>query len=588
MTHNTVHARTSGGAISALIVRSLILCALTLGLVACGGSDEPVAAATEPTPISLNMEKTAGYTHTGGLNSAEISAYDPFSGRLFVINGALASVDVLALSNTGTGASATLSMSLIGTLTSAQIGSGLGGINSIAVHNGIVALAIEAASKTNAGLVAFVRASDLSVIGTRTVGALPDMLTFTPDGRYLLVANEGEPTSYGQADSVDPEGSISVIEVSGLMPTASSLQLTVTSAGFTSFNAQAATLRTQGVRLPGIGTTTVAQDIEPEYISVSEDSRTAWITLQENNAVAVLDIASKTITQIRALGLKDHSLTGNGLDVSNEDGGTNTNSGTPTIKIANYPVKGMYMPDGIASFRIGTRTYLATANEGDAREYVGVTTVGATTTVSRDDPRVREFCSGGFDSSVYGSLTATIGLDSNLGRLRVDAFAGANRTGKNAMGQCNELVAFGARSLSIWDAANVSLVWDSGDQFEQRTSLLHPTLTFNASNDNSTLDDRSSAKGPEPEGVITAKFGSKTFAFVGLERVGGVMVYDVSNPAAPIYITYLNTRTGATSDRGPEGLLLIKAAQSPNGKPLLIVSNEISGTTAVFQINLLY
>jgi hypothetical protein len=582
--------RTRFAGLAALIVTTLLL-------VSCGGGDSDVAdapptpgatPATEPTPTNLNMDKVAGYTHAGGLGAAEISGFDAISRRLFVVNGAQSSVDVLSIVNTGTGASATLTVSLVGSLTTSQFGAGLGGVNSVAIYNGIVALAVEAATKTDAGLVAFVRANDLTVIGTRTVGALPDMLTFSPNGRFLLVANEGEPNSYGQANSVDPEGSISVIEIAGLIPTASTLQLTVTTAGFTSFNSQASTLRAQGVRLPGIGSTTVAQDLEPEYITVSEDSRTAWITLQENNAIAVLDIPSKTITSIRALGLKDNNLPGNGLDVSNEDGGTNTNSGTPTIKIANYPIKSMYMPDGVTSFRIGTRTYLATANEGDAREYVGVTTVGATTTVSRDDPRVRDFCNLGFDSSVYGTLTATMGFDSNLGRLRVDAFAGANRTGKNASGQCNELVAFGARSFSIWDADNFGLVWDSGDQFEQRTALLNPTITFNASNDNNTFDDRSPAKGPEPESVVTAKFGTKTFAFIGLERVGGVMVYDVSNPAAPVYVTYLNTRTGATGDRGPEGLLFIKAADSPNGKPLLIVSNETSGTTAVFQINLSY
>jgi hypothetical protein len=569
-------------------MRLLSIFVLVLALVACGGSDETAPITSEPTPASLNMEKVAGYAHAGGLGSAEISAYDPISRRLFVVNGAQSSVDVLGLVSSGTGASATLSVSLVGSLTSVQFGSGLGGVNSVAISNGIVALAVEAASKTNAGIVAFVRANDLTVLGTRTVGALPDMLSFSPDGKFLLVANEGEPNSYGQADSVDPEGSISVIEIAGLSPTASTLQLTVTTAGFGAFNSQAATLRAQGLRLPGIGTTTVAQDLEPEYITISDDSRTAWITLQENNAVAVLDIASKTITSVRALGLKDNSLAGNGLDVSNEDGGINTNSGTPTIKIANYPIKSMYMPDGITSFRIGTRTFLATANEGDAREYVGVTTVGATTTVSRDDPRVRDHCTTGFDSSVYGTLTATMGFDSFLGRLRIDAFAGSNRNAKNASGQCNDLVAFGARSFSIWDASTMGLVWDSGDQFEQRTALLNPTITFNASNDNNTLDDRSPAKGPEPESVVTAKFGTKTFAFIGLERVGGVMVYDVSNPASPVYVTYLNTRSGTTGDRGPEGLLFIKASDSPNGKPLLIVSNETSGTTAVFQLNLIY
>jgi DNA-binding beta-propeller fold protein YncE len=568
-------------------IRVLTIFAVLIGVSACGGGDD-VAPSTraEATPIGLSLEKTAGFTHTGGLAAAEIAAFDPISGRLFVVNGSQKSVDVLNMANTGSAASPTLTLTQISTLTSAQFAPDLGDINSVAIHQGIVALAIQATTKTHAGIVAFVRANDLTVLGTRTVGALPDMVVFSPDGKYLLVANEGEPDGYG-AGFTDPEGSVSVIEINGLSPTASTLQMTVSTAGFSAFNSQASSLRDQGVRLFGPGAS-VAQDLEPEYITISADSGTAWISLQENNAIAVLNISSKTITSIRALGLKDHSLAGNGLDVSNEDGSTNTNTGTPTIKIANYPVKGMYMPDGITSFRIGTRTYLATANEGDAREYTGINAGTSTGTIGREDPRVRDYCTNGFDSSVFGSLTVDLEKDSNLGRLRITGFPGGTRTGKNAAGECNELVAFGARSFSIWDASSMSLVWDSGDQFEQRTALLHPTLTFNASNDDNTFDSRSPAKGPEPESVITAQFGTKTFAFIGLERVGGVMVYDVSNPASPVYVTYLNTRTGATGDRGPEGLLFIKAADSPTGKPLLVVSNETSGTTAVLQLNLRY
>jgi hypothetical protein len=187
---------------------------------------------------------------------------------------------------------------------------------------------------------------------------------------------------------------------------------------------------------------------------------------------------------------------------------------------------------------------------------------------------------------VFGSAAATLGNDSNLGRLRITMFPGGTRTGKNNSGQCNELVAFGARSFSIWDA-DAKLVFDSGDQLEQLTRDL-PNVAFNASNDNNTVDDRSPAKGPEPEAVVVGKFGSKHYAFIGLERVGGVVVYDVTNPQRPIFETYLNTRTGATGDRGPEGLALIKAEDSPTGKPLLVVANETSGTTAVLEIRLGY
>jgi DNA-binding beta-propeller fold protein YncE len=553
------------------ILRTLCISLACAGLLsACGGGDDPV----EKTPVSLAMVKIAGFTHTdgqGGAGLAEIVAHDPVTKRLFVVNGAQGTLDVLDFSKADQPA-------LIQTISSTTLWAEAGGINSVAVNNGFVALAVQASVKTNPGKVIVLRASDLSVAGSAEVGALPDMLTFTPDGKTILVANEGEPNSYGQADSVDPVGSIGVIDVSGLSATGAPIVLPVRIAGFESFNSQKDALLAAGVRIFGPGAR-VDQDLEPEYITVSADGKTAYVTLQENNALAVVDIAKASVTAIKPLGMKDHSLAGQGMDVSNEDGGTNTNSGTPTIRIAPVPVKGLYMPDAIASYTVDGKTYLVTANEGDAREYTGIPG-------GREDPRVRDYCVSGFDTSVFGSAAATLGNDSNLGRLRITMFPGGTRTGKNNSGQCNELVAFGARSFSIWDA-DAKLVFDSGDQLEQLTRDL-PNVAFNASNDNNTVDDRSPAKGPEPEAVVVGKFGSKHYAFIGLERVGGVVVYDVTNPQRPIFETYLNTRTGATGDRGPEGLALIKAEDSPTGKPLLVVANETSGTTAVLEIRLGY
>lgn len=554
------------------ILRTLCISLACAGLLsACGGGDDPV----EKTPVSLAMVKIAGFTHTdgqGGAGAAEIVAHDPVTKRLFVVNGAQGTLDVLDFSKADQPA-------LIQTINSTNLWAEAGGINSVAVNNGFVALAVQASVKTNPGKVIVLRASDLSVAGSAEVGALPDMLTFTPDGKTILVANEGEPNSYGQADSVDPVGSIAVVDVSGLSATGAPIVLPVRIAGFESFNSQKDALLAAGVRIFGPGAR-VDQDLEPEYITVSADGKTAYVTLQENNALAVVDIAKASVTAIKPLGMKDHSLAGQGMDVSNEDGGTNTNSGTSTIRIAPVPVKGLYMPDAIASYTVGGKTYLVTANEGDAREYLGIPD-------GREDPRVRDYCGvSGFDPAVFGTASATLGNDSNLGRLRITMFPGGTRTGKNSSGQCNELVAFGARSFSIWDA-DAKLVFDSGDQLEQLTRDV-PNVAFNASNDNNTVDDRSPAKGPEPEAVVVGKFGSKHYAFIGLERVGGVVVYDVTNPQRPIFETYLNTRTGATGDRGPEGLALIKAENSPTGKPLLVVANETSGTTAVLEIRLGY
>lgn len=524
-------------------------------LAACGGDD----AIPAPTPVSLALEKIGTYDGAV-LGAAEITAYDAASKRLFVVNGANGTVDVLDLANPAT-------PKLLGTINVFAFG---GGVNSVAVHDGLVALAVEAKVKTSPGVVAFYNAADLKLLSSVTVGALPDMVTFTADGKTLLVANEGEPNSYGLPDSVDPEGSISVITVNRTGTP------TVATADFRQFIGQEAALRTAGIRIFGPGAN-AAQDLEPEYIAVSDDGKTAYVTLQENNAIAVVDIATAKVSALKPLGTKNHNVAGFGLDASDEDGGVNTNSGTPAIKIAPQPVKGMYLPDGMASFSIKGVNYLITANEGDARaDWPGF----------NEEKRVRDHCPLGLDPAVFGANAANLAFDSNLGRLRVTSAPDGSKTGKNAAGQCTELYSFGARSFSIW-TTGIALVFDSGDDLEQRTKAL-AMANFNASHDNNTLDSRSANKGPEPEGVVIGVFGAKTYAFIGLERIGGVMVYDVSVPTAPVFATYLNTRNALTGDRGPEGLALIMADKSPNGKPLLIVGNEVSGTTAIYQLKLAY
>ena len=527
-------------------------------LAACGAGNNGMVEAPEPTPVSLALEKLASFDGRV-IGAAEITAFDPASKRLFVVNGANKSVDVLDLSSP-------TAPRLLGTIDISALG---GGVNSVAVNDGLVAMAIEATAKTSAGLVAFYNAADLRLLHTVAVGALPDMLTFTSDGKTVLVANEGEPNSYGFADSVDPEGSISVITVNRTGGTS-----TVATADFRSYIGRENELRASGVRIFGPNAN-AAQDLEPEYIAVSADNKTAYVTLQENNAIAIVDIATAKITAVRPLGYKDHSLAGFGLDASDEDGGTNTNSGTAAINIKPQPVRGLYMPDGIARFTVNGATYLITANEGDARaDWPGF----------NEETRVRTHCNLGLDPAVFGADAANLLFDSNLGRLRITSTPNGGLTGKNAAGLCTELYSSGARSFSIW-SSDIVRVFDSGDDLEQRTKSLSNVM-FNASHDNNTLDSRSSNRGPEPEGVVVATFGAKSFAFIGLERVGGVMVYDVSTPTAPAFVTYLNTRSGATGDRGPEGLTFIPAKQSPNGKALLIVGNEVSGTTAIFQINL--
>ncbi|AFY46475.1 Ca2+-binding protein, RTX toxin [Nostoc sp. PCC 7524] len=504
--------------------------------------------ATTSQNITISNNDSSFLTKIGGItsaNGAEIPAFDPESDRLFVVAGN--TVEIYTVSNTGSlAASGSLTPGITSSANTVLIP------NSVAVKNGVVAVAYAVQdTTTNAqltGKVAFFNAADGSFISAVDVGALPDMLTFTPDSTKILVANEGEPNSYSQANSVDPEGSVSIINITNGVANA-----TVQTATFTSFNSQINSLKAAGVRIIGLGAT-VAQDLEPEYITVSGDGLTARITLQENNAIAILDIASATITQILPLGRKNHNLPGNGIDPSDQDGG---------INIRNMPVFGLYQPDAIASFTVNGQTYYITANEGDSRNYTGF----------NEEVRVGN-SSYILDPTVFPNAT-TLKQDANLGRFQL-----TNATGDtDGDGDFDSIEAFGARSFSIWDT-NGTQVFDSGDQLEQITATKTPTL-FNSDGNAVSFDARSDNKGPEPEGVVVGVINNRTYVFIGLERTGDVIVYDVSNPNQPTFVQYINT----PEDISPEGLTFISATDSPTGKPLLVIANEVSKTVAVFEIN---
>lgn len=482
--------------------------------------------------------------------AAEIVAHDPRTQRVFAVNASAASVDALDINDPA-------NPMLIGTIDATEFGASA---NSVAVHQGVVAVAIEADDKQAPGVVAFYDALDLGLIGSVSVGALPDMVTFTPNGRYVLVANEGEPND---DYTVDPEGSISVIDLRHGVAHAR-----VRTADFSRFNDSAEQLRDKGVRIFGPGAS-VAQDLEPEYITVSRNSRFAWVSLQEANALALIDIRRAEVIDILPLGSKDHSLAGNGMDVSNKD---------DAINITNWPVKGMYMPDTIASYSYRGRTYIVTANEGDSRDYGGYS----------EEARVKDLQ---LDPAVFPDAQS-LQADENLGRLMVTTANGD----ADGDGYFEEIYSFGSRSFSIRDAFG-RLVYDSGDEFERITAELLPD-DFNSNNDeNGSFDSRSDDKGPEPEGVTLGEIEDHTYAFIGLERIGGVMVYDVTNPYKPQFVDYVNYRDfsvdaqlpdGSSNplagDLGPEGLTFIAAKQSPSGRPLLVVGNEISGTTTLYEI----
>jgi hypothetical protein len=311
---------------------------------------------------------------------------------------------------------------------------------------------------------------------------------------------------------------------------------------------------------------TVAQDLEPEYITVADNGRTAWVTLQEANAIGVLDLDSGEFTAIHGLGFKDHRLAANALDPSDRDGPSNGKA----VRIASWPVYGMYLPDAIAHYRTGGKTYLVTANEGDSRAYTGF----------NEEARVSALA---LDPTAFPNGAALKG-NAQLGRLTVTRANGDT----DGDGDFDALYAFGARSFSIRDEHG-ALVWDSGDALEQLTAI---PVQFNSDNaENDSWDTRSDNKGPEPEGIAVGQVQGRWYAFVGLERIGGVVVYDVTDPAAPSFVQYVNTRNYAgdpaadtAGDLGPEGLAFVPASASPTARPLLVVTNEISGSTRLFDV----
>ncbi|WPR70839.1 choice-of-anchor I family protein [Flavobacterium sp. NG2] len=458
----------------------------------------------------------------GGEGAAEISAYDETTKKLFTVNNSGTNqIDVVDLSDPANPKK----------LSAISLATFNGASNSVATYGGKLAVALESSTnKQGNGKVVVFNTADNSLVKEITVGVLPDMVTFSPDGKFIMSANEGEPN----ADyTVDPDGSISIIDVAN--------NYTATTLTFASFENQLATLRTKGFRISKTAKS-FAADIEPEYITISADSKTAWVSLQENNGVAKVDLSSKTITAIFGLGYKDFNSVANGIDISDKDG---------SIVFNPWKVKGMFMPDAIASYTVSGTPYFITANEGDAREY------GTYADVKR-------LAKMTFDPTVFPDA-ATFKADEKMGRLNLISTEGDT----DGDGDLDELISFGARSFTIWNGNTGSLVFDSKNDLDKR------------SNDFGTYDDgRSDDKGSEPESVVVAKMGNKNILFVGLERTDTVVVYDITNPSAPVYLQSIKTGDA------PEGLLFIPASKSPTKRSLLVVSSEGDGTVKIFQPNL--
>ncbi len=447
---------------------------------------------------------------------SEISTYDDVNQRIYSTNSDQSGVTVFSFTNP----------SVIDSIDFIDL-SAYATPTSVDTYNGVLAVAVPNAVTQNAGQVFFYD-NNLNLLNTVTVGALPDMLTFTPDGNYVIVANEGEPSD---DYTVDPDGSISVINVSGGITSA-----TVQNATFDAYTIG----MIPGVRIFGNGTTDVSADLEPEYVAVNAASTKAYVTLQENNAIAVVDIATATVENIIALGFKDYSNPSNMIDASDDDN-----------LIGNFQnwdnLYGMYLPDALHVVEIGGTEYIITANEGDSRDYSGYS----------EEARVEDVV---LDPTVFPNA-ATIQQGDQLGRLKITTSMGDIDND----GDFDELYAYGGRSFSIWDL-NGNLVFDSGNEFGQilaeRFSGNYPA-------------NRDDDKGSEPESIAVGKVGGRTFAYIGLERAAGVMVYDITTPSAAFFVNYFN-KNGI--DQSPEGLEFIDAASSPTGKPFLLSTNEANGS----------
>ena len=554
----------------------------------------PTLAAAPTATTTLDLIPIGTYNGFGGLYASEIVAFDSASKQLFINNGALNRIDIVDIENPAT---PTL-------VRSVDMGVYGRGVQSVTVGDGIVAAAVDVAPVVSAdgrqtasnGLVVLMDTTG-RILKTVGVGTLPDHVSFTPDKKTILVAGEGEPIcslengNTSATEKSDPalvsdaNGTVSLIDVSNGATSA-----TVTTLDFSAFDKTALLAENVRVFFPG---STAAQDLEPEYITTNAAGTRAYVTLQEANAIAVVDLVNKTILDVAPLGFKDWSAAGLVYDGSNVDSGTNGTFANP-ISYAGVPLKGMYMPDTIASMQKGGETFLLTANEGDARDY----------DCFKEESTFADTAGADSFASFWDTANDTVKANNKLG---VQKTTLAFPTKAPVSGTTTNLYTFGGRSFSIWNSSG-ELVWDSGSQLEEIALRDYPAAFNSDSSDSAAtpqlmvsgqpgrMDRRSTSKGVEPEALAVGTIGAQTFAFVGLERMGGIMVYDVSNPTAPSFVRYknaaleglaltpANNTTPGSYDVSPEGMVFVPAAASPNSKPMLIVANELSGTTTMYEV----
>ncbi|MCM3030239.1 choice-of-anchor I family protein [Niallia sp. MER 6] len=502
---------------------------------------------------SLDVKKIASYStgitdEDGGV--AEIVQYNKDNEKFYVINGKAQTIDVVNMSGLYSTEVQNLqkekSINIADVVNSDSFQ--YGDLTSIDINTDkkIIAAAVQDADYTKNGRIVVMN-YDGEVQETFEAGVQPDMVKISDDGNFILTADEAEPRQ-GLENGVDPEGSVTIVNYD----TKEVQQV--------KFNDTS--VIDQDVHIRNNGTTADAvHDLEPEYLALNKDASKAYVTLQENNAVASIDVKTGKVLSVKSLGYKDHSVEGNGLDAARND----------KIEIKQLPILGAYMPDSIAQTEIGGVEYLLTANEGDATEWEEFVNI-------EDFKKVKDSIT--LDTSLFKGFTkeeAEAAFQDMKDSGDYDKLEVLTDRGTDA------IYTLGGRSFSIWKADTMELVYDSGSDFEDITAAQYPDV-FNWSNDDNVLEKRSAKKGPEPEDVKVGQIGNDLYAFIGLERIGGYMTYNISNPSSPSFANYLNTRdfsSAVSGDVAPEGLEFIEAADSPTGRPLVLVGNEVSGTVSV-------
>ncbi len=490
---------------------------------------------------------TVNHTSNGGAaGNSEVVAHDAARGLLYVMGQG--GVDAL---DAATGA---LRFSIPKSAITLPEGvAGLGTGNSVAVSGSNLAMTFDGPAPGQAGIAAVFTVNEAGTAATFRaavpVGVVPDMITFTPDGTKALVAIEAEPT---QGYALDAPGGLAVIDVASWTSTFHS---------FGAFDSRVAELRAEGVKIAnGFGAANTALpslDLEPEYVTVSGDR--AYVTLQEASAIAVFDLSANQWVDIIALGASAFSRPGSGADTSDRDGG-------PIIR--NVPIQGIYQPDAVATFVQDGKTFLVTANEGDAREYGGafneMVRISALVPASGNTPAAGN---PALDTALLAQVQSRRG-DADLGRLEVTRWAGDT----DGDGDLDVLTTIGARSFSIWEvggtdaAPTLTLRFDSGQAIDQVIASQFPALYD---------DGRSDNKGAEPEGITLGTVDGALHAFVTLERANATMAFRIEGPDA---VTYAGTfRAGA--DTAPETVAFL-----PGATPSIAVANEVSGTTSVISL----